>query len=114
MKTVHISIGGEKDLKRRFLAATSDKPQGSHLSFASIDLLWRVLAPKRWDILRVMTGQGPMALREVARRVERDVKGVHTDVHALLNVGVLCRDEDGRFVFPYDKIHVDFTVTAAA
>ena len=114
MTTVHISIGGEEELKRRFLAAMAGKPQGSHLSFASIDLLWRVLAPKRWDILRVMTGQGPMALREIARRVGRDVKGVHTDVHALLKAGVVRRDETGRFVFPYDKVHVDFTVTAAA
>lgn len=114
MTTVHISIGSEEDLERRFLAAMSGKPQGSHLSFASIDLLWRVLAPKRRDILRVMTGQGPMALREIARRVGRDVKGVHTDVHALLKAGVVRRDEAGQFVFPYDKIHVDFTVTAAA
>ena len=36
-----------------------------------------------------MTGAGPLALREIARRVERDVKAVHTDVHALLNAGLI-------------------------
>jgi len=27
---------------------------------------------------------------------------------------VIDRDERGRFVFPYDKIHVDFEISAAA
>ena len=30
-----------------------------------------------------------MTIREAARRVHRDVKAVHGDVHALLNAGVL-------------------------
>jgi phosphomannomutase len=60
-----------------------------------------------------MAGAGPLALREIARRVGRDVKGVHTDVHALLLAGVLDRLAEG-FVFPFDAIHVDFTLQAAA
>ena len=61
-----------------------------------------------------MTGAGPLALREIARRVGRDVKGVHADVHALLNAGVIERGEDGLFVFPYDRVRVDFTFSAHA
>ncbi len=76
--------------------------------------MWRVLAPKRWEILQAMTGAGPMSIREVARRVERDVKAVHGDVHALLDAGILEKTEEGRIVFPYDAVHVDFTITKAA
>jgi predicted transcriptional regulator len=47
-------------------------------------------------------------------RVERDVKAVHADVHALLDAGVLDRTEDGEIVFPYEAVHVDFTLYAAA
>jgi predicted transcriptional regulator len=47
-----------------------------------------------------MTGAGPLAIREVARRVERDVKSVHGDVQSLLKAGVLDRAGDGRIVFP--------------
>jgi predicted transcriptional regulator len=36
-----------------------------------------------------------------AGRVERDVKAVHGDVHALLNAGILQKTEDGRIVFPF-------------
>jgi phosphomannomutase len=76
--------------------------------------MWRVLTPNRWAVLEVMTGAGPLALREIARRVGRDVKGVHTDVHALLGAGVLNRTESGAFEFPYEAVHVDFTLRAAA
>lgn len=51
-------------------------------------------------------------MREIARRVERDVRGVHTDVHSLLAVGLIERDKTG-FRFPYDVVHVNFTLTAA-
>jgi predicted transcriptional regulator len=76
--------------------------------------MWRVLTSKRWAVLEAMTGAGPLALREIARRVGRDVKGVHTDVHVLLDAGVLSRTESGAFEFPYEAVHVDFTLQAAA
>ena len=63
--------------------------------------------------LKAMTGVGALSLREVARRVERDVKGVHTDVHALLNAGLLDKTDDGKIVFPFDSVHVDFMLQAA-
>jgi predicted transcriptional regulator len=52
-------------------------------------------------------------IREAARRVERDVKAVHGDVHALLTAGVLQRTDDGRVVFPFDAVHGDFALHAA-
>lgn len=54
-----------------------------------------------------------MSIREAARRVERDVKAVHSDITALLNAGVLDREEDGRVVFPFDAVKVEFLLQAA-
>jgi predicted transcriptional regulator len=54
-----------------------------------------------------------VTIREAARRVGRDVKAVHGDVHALLNAGLLDKTKDGKIVFPYDAIHVAFVVKAA-
>ena len=39
--------------------------------------------------------------------MNRDVKAVHGDVHALLDAGVIEQTVDGRIVFPFDAIHVD-------
>jgi len=86
----------------------------AQIGFQSWGLLHKVLSPKRLEIIRVMTGAGSLSIREIARRVGRDFKGVHSDVTLLVESGVVDRDERGRFVFPYDKIHVDFEISAAA
>jgi len=110
MKTVTLSVASRDDVNRRARAAFKGKKQGAHISFASVDLLWQTLTKKRWEILKAMTGQEAMTLREIARCVGRDVKAVHRDVHALLDAGVLDRRADGRIQFPYNAVRVDFTL----
>lgn len=113
MNTVTLSVASREDVTRRALAAFDGEPQGAHISFASVELLWKVLTAKRWELLKTMIGQGPMSIREAARRVGRDVKAVHGDVRALLDAGVLDKTDNGRIVFPYDTVHVEFTLKAA-
>ena len=105
MNTVTLSVASREDVTRRALAAFESDKQGAYISFASAELLWRTLTRKRWELLQAMTGQGAMSIR--------DVKAVHGDVHALVDAGVLDRTSEG-FVFPYDAVHVDFTLTKAA
>jgi len=114
MKTVTLSVATREDVSRRARAAFTGKRQGNHISFASVELLWQTLTKKRWDLLKAMTGESAMTIREIARRLDRDVKGVHGDVHALLDAGVLDRTDDGRIVFPYGAVHVDFTLHKVA
>jgi predicted transcriptional regulator len=113
MTTVTIGVSSVDETKTRMLRAFQGEEQGAFISFASPELLWKVITPKRWEILRALTGTGPVSIREVARRVARDVKSVHGDIQALLNAGVIDRAEDGRILFPYDEIHVDFVLRAA-
>lgn len=112
MNTVTLGVSSINEAQARLAAAFCGEQQGQRISFASVDLLWKVISPKRWDIIRAMTGQGPLAIREVARRLDRDVKGVHGDMLALINAGVIDRTESG-VVFPYDAVHVDFMLKAA-
>ena len=95
------------------LHAFQGEDQGALISFASAELLWKAITPKRLAVLRALTGAGPVAIREIARRVGRDVKSVHGDIQALLKAGVLDHADDGRIVFPYDEIHIDFVLHAA-
>ena len=113
MNTVTIELTDRQSQDARFLQAfKTGQPQGALIAFDSVEVLWQVITPKRWQIVRTLCGAGPMSLREAARRVGRDVKAVHGDVHALLTAGMLERDDAGRIVFPYDAVHVDFTVQA--
>ena len=113
LTTVTIGISSMEDAKTRMLRAFQGEIHGALISFATAELLWKVITPKRWDVLRALTGAGPIAIREVARRVGRDVKSVHGDIQALLKAGVVDRTEDGRILFPYTEIHVDFVLRAA-
>ena len=83
------------------------------ITFASWDLMHKVLAPKRLEIVRALCGQAPMSIRELSRRLGRDFKGVHTDVSALLVAGVIDQQE-GKISFPYDCIHVEFDIETTA
>jgi predicted transcriptional regulator len=113
MKTVTLSVATRDSVTRRALDAFSGKRRGAHISFASADLVWKVLTAKRWELLKAMAGGGAMTLREAARRADRDVKGVHGDAHALLAAGILRKTEDGKIEFPFDAVHVDFLLEAA-
>ncbi|MGH8227988.1 MAG: DNA-binding protein [Steroidobacteraceae bacterium] len=115
MKTVVLEVRSLEDSIQDFGRAwQGGKPDSSaRICFASAELLWQVLTGKRWTILKTMTSAGALSVREIARRVERDVKAVHADVQALLRAGILERSER-RVVFPYDAVHVDFVLRAAA
>jgi predicted transcriptional regulator len=113
MKTVTLEVASREDVTRRALEAFRGKKQRARISFATPELLWKVLTAKRWEVLKAMAGQGPLTIREVARRVERDVKAVHSDIHALIDAGLLERTEANRVAFPFDAIRVEFTLRAA-
>lgn len=115
MKTVVLDVPSPNDAMADFVRVwkTGRGEKAVRITFATPELLWKVMTAKRWQLLRAMCGAGPLSIREVARRVKRDVKAVHTDVTALLNAGVLDRGKDGRVMFPFDSVKVEFLPSAA-
>ncbi len=114
MNTVTLSVATHDTVTRRAKKAFDGKNQGSHISFTSVDLLWQTMTRKRWELLKALIGQGAISIREASRLVDRDVKSVHGDVHALLDAGVIQKTAEGMIEFPYDAVHVDFMLTSAA
>lgn len=110
---VTVGVSSLEETKARLAAAFRGEPQGNRISFLTIEQMWKMLSPKRTAIIQAMTGQGVLSIREVARRVGRDVKAVHGDVTALIKAGVIDRQDRG-VVFPYDAVHVDFVLGKAA
>jgi predicted transcriptional regulator len=85
-----------------------------HIVFPTAGLLWKTIWGPRCQLIGAMAGKGPMSLRAAARLVGKDVKTVHGDAHALLRNGILKKNSKGQIVFPYDAMHVKFTMGAAA
>lgn len=115
MKTVVLEVQPVRESLRVASRAMNTRraEREAHIGFASPELLWKLLTAKRWELLKVMTGAGPMSIREAARRVGRDVKAVHGDVKALLDAGVLDRTSGGAIEFPFEAVKVEFLLCAA-
>jgi predicted transcriptional regulator len=115
VKTVTLDVRAPSESMADFVRAwkTSKSEKSARISFATPELLWKVLTAKRWELLKVLCGAGPVSIREAARRVGRDVKAVHSDISALLSAGVLDRAEGGGIIFPFEAVKVEFLLQAA-
>ncbi|CAD5366410.1 conserved hypothetical protein [Rubrivivax sp. A210] len=88
--------------------------QGEVLNFESAGAFFGRLTERRWELVRVLQGQGELAVRELARRVGRDVKRVHEDVQVLAELGLVERTEGGGVLCPFAGIHIDMEMRAVA
>jgi predicted transcriptional regulator len=115
MKTVILDVRASEDAMSDFIETwkTGKAHRSDRISFATPELLWKVLTAKRWELLKALCGAGPVTIREAARRVNRDVKAVHGDITALLKAGLLNRVADGGVEFPYEAVKVEFLLQAA-
>lgn len=84
--------------------------QGETLNFETPGVFFSRLTEKRWGILNELIGTGTLAVRELARRLGRDVKRVHEDASALVELGLLEKDARGSVYCPYESIHIEMRV----
>ena len=114
MRTVTIEIsGGEHSLKRFAKAWRTGRAAGEVISFESPEVLFRRITPKRWTLLTALQATGPQSVRQLARQVQRDVKNVHGDVQALIEIGLVER-RGATVHVPFDEIRAAFSLTRAA
>jgi Predicted transcriptional regulator len=114
MRTVTIEISSVEDSMRRFKRAwTTGESQGEFISFDSPETLFKQLTTKRWELVRVLQQDGAMSIRGLARRLKRDVKNVHADVMALIEIGLI-EKEERKICVPFDEIKTEFVMRRAA
>lgn len=82
-------------------------------SFESPAALFRVLRPKRWELLERLQSLGATSVQGLARALERDVKRVHEDMGVLIEVGLIEKTAGGKVHVPYAVIEADFALRAA-
>lgn len=104
-----------KEMGKRFVTAwKANRSSSVHVfSFESPAALFRVLSPKRWELIERLQALGPVSMRGLARALERDVKRVHEDVAALIEVGLIEKTDGGKIHVPYSLIEADFALRAA-
>jgi predicted transcriptional regulator len=116
-RTLTITLQPDWRAALRAAGAAASRPdgyQGEVLNFESPGVLFSRLTERRWSLVHALQGQGPMAVRELARRVSRDVKRVHEDVQVLAELGLVERDAAGGVVCPFAEVHVNLHLRAPA
>ena len=86
------------------------KDQGSEITFESPAALFRSVTPARWAAIERLQALGPSTLRGLARALDRDVKSVHRDIHALIEIGLVTKDSKGSVLVPFSRIRTEFDI----
>ena len=109
---LELRVGPPRDALDRFEAAWNRVAEGERvaplrvLTLQDLPLLLRTLTPARWTLVERLKKEGPLSVYQLAKRLERDYKNVHTDVAQLVRLGVVERQGDGVAV-PWELLRAE-------
>jgi predicted transcriptional regulator len=109
---LELRVGPPRDALDRFEAAWNRLAEGGRvaplrvLTLRDLPLLLRTLTPARWALVERLRKEGPLPVYQLAKRLERDYKNVHTDVAQLARLGVVERQGDGVAV-PWELLRAE-------
>ncbi|CAA6803843.1 MAG: Unknown protein [uncultured Thiotrichaceae bacterium] len=84
----------------------------NQLSFESMPGFLSYLTPKRWELLTALRKHGHLSIRKLAGLLKRDYKNTHSDVKALIEVGLIEKDADGLVFVPWDNVETHLQLAA--
>ena len=112
-KRLEIRVGRGGDALDRFEAGWNrlnegrKLPQLHVLTLEDLPRLLATLTPARWALLARLREAGPLTIYELAKRLTRDYKNVHTDVTRLIELGLIERGDDARVSVPWDVVRAE-------
>jgi len=112
-RVLEIRLGAAGDALDRFEAAWHRVTEGRAmrpleiLTIPDLPTALRTLSAARWDLLRRLSAEGPLTIYELAKRLGRDYKNVHTDVTQLAAIRLIERQADGTVAVPWDLLRAE-------
>ena len=113
-KVLELRVGDARDALDRFEAAWNRRNEGRKLarlrvlSLEDLPLLLKTLTPARWELVDRLRQAGPVSIYQLAKLLHRDYKNVHTDVTALVRIGLLEKRDDALISVPWDVVRAEF------
>jgi len=112
-KILELRVGPPGDALDRFEAAWNRVADGRKLSalrvvsLQDLPLLIKTLTPARWDLLKTLRRAGTVSIYALANRLQRDYKNVHTDVTALLELGLVEKSGKTEIRVAWDAVRAE-------
>ena len=111
-RILELRVGPPGDALDRFEAAWNRVAEGRKVSplrvltLEDLPLFVRTLSPARWELIRNLKEKGETSIYDLAKRLRRDYKNVHTDVTQLLGLGLL-QKADSRIGVAWDVVRAE-------
>jgi predicted transcriptional regulator len=119
-KKIEININSIEEAGKRFIAAwhAAEKSQGletpsEFLTFEKLEILLKVLTPRRLTLLKQLRSEGPLSVRMLSKKLQRDYSNVHTDVKHLEMYGLIDRNDNGEVFVPWSDIIAHFSLVVS-
>jgi predicted transcriptional regulator len=112
-RLLELRVSSPGDALDRFEAAWNRLAEGrpvrklAVLSFVDLPALIKSLSPARLALLQKLRQAGPVSIYELAKRLERDYKNVHTDVTQLAKLGLVDREGDNRVTVRWEILRAE-------
>lgn len=84
------------------------------VNFQDASRLQRILTPRRLDVVRSLMDAPAASMRDLAARLDRDVRQVHDDLQLLSEYRIVHFHEDGgakQPYVPYDTVRIEVELT---
>lgn len=119
-RELHIGTGTAEKFGKAFIDAWKQGEQGAaqeiqaeHIYFLELPTLLGTLTEKRLEILQTLQHQPGITTYELAKRLGRHYKNVHTDVKLLKETGLVVTDDEGSKLWvPFSKIRAEIDLAA--
>ena len=114
---LEIRVSTPGDALDRFEAAWNRAAEGKGfrpfriLSFDDLPRLLRTLTPARWQLLQRLAGR-PSSVYQLAKSLGRDYKNVHTDVAALVKLGLIEKKNRAVVAVAWDAVRAELRLIA--
>ncbi len=80
--------------------------------FTDENMLFKTLSTKRRQLLKYLRYEGPVSIKQLAERLDRDYKNVHSDIKLLAKLGLVDFDTTSKVFVPWDNITLEIALAA--
>jgi predicted transcriptional regulator len=82
------------------------------IGFANVTSMLALFTPKRWELIETLRNSEGMSINALANLLKRNYKNVHTDVSALIEWGIVHKNDKNRVYVPYSELIFDVKLTS--
>lgn len=118
VKKLEINVNSLEQSGKRFINAwhqaknsISELKTQECLTFTRLEDLWKVLTPRRLELLKLLHNTGDMSIRALSKLLERDYSNVHADVQELIDFGLIEKNKNDKILVPWDEVIAHFPLT---